>query len=77
MEPADTQHPLWHWLLTHYKEKACLVEGPLTNLQTSMIQFAKPKKSLTMAMEPFRPRNTSAAEYLDKGECEGVPSLSQ
>jgi regulator of nonsense transcripts 1 len=27
------QHALWHHLLTHYKEKGCLVEGPLNNLQ--------------------------------------------
>lgn len=38
------QHALWHYLLTHYKEKNCLVEGPLNNLQPSMIQFTKPRK---------------------------------
>lgn len=35
---------LWHYLLTHYKEKQCLVEGPLNNLQPSMIQFSKPRR---------------------------------
>ncbi|KAG5439840.1 hypothetical protein PCANB_000122 [Pneumocystis canis] len=38
-----SKHPLWHHLLVHYKEKNCLVEGPLNNLQVSMIHFPKPK----------------------------------
>ena len=29
----------------HYKEKDCLVEGPLTNLKQSMIQFSRPRKT--------------------------------
>ncbi|CAG8486864.1 9789_t:CDS:10, partial [Acaulospora colombiana] len=28
-----SKHPLWHHLLVHYKEKDCLVEGPLNNLK--------------------------------------------
>ncbi|GAA6006360.1 uncharacterized protein JCM10292_002661 [Rhodotorula paludigena] len=39
-----SKHALWHYLLTHYKEKKCLVEGPLNNLQPSMIQFSKPRR---------------------------------
>lgn len=41
-----SKHALWHHLLTHYKEKACLVEGPLNNLQPSMIQFSKPRRPM-------------------------------
>ncbi|KAK0530268.1 ATP-dependent RNA helicase [Tilletia horrida] len=41
-----SKHALWHHLLVHYKEKACLVEGVLTNLQPSMIQFSKPRRAL-------------------------------
>jgi regulator of nonsense transcripts 1 len=37
------KHPLWHFLLLHFKERNCLVEGPLTNLQTSLLQFGRPK----------------------------------
>ncbi|KAK3703654.1 ATP-dependent RNA helicase [Vermiconidia calcicola] len=37
------KHPLWHYLLLHFKERNCLVEGPLTNLQTSLLQFGRPK----------------------------------
>ncbi|RPA85618.1 hypothetical protein BJ508DRAFT_178942 [Ascobolus immersus RN42] len=40
-----SKHPLWHNLLEHYKAKHCLVEGPLSNLQESLIQFTKPKVS--------------------------------
>ena len=58
------QHPLWHYLLTHYKEKICLVEGPLNNLQPSMIQFSKPKRSLAKALEQFRRHETSARDYM-------------
>ena len=39
------KHPLWHALLAHYKDRGCLVEGPLTNLQTSLLQFARPKQT--------------------------------
>ena len=34
---------LWNHLLHHYKENEVLVEGPLTNLKASLIQFPKPK----------------------------------
>lgn len=45
-----SKHELWHHLLVHYKEQKCLVEGPLTNLQTSLLQFSRPKNT-------FRQRN--------------------
>ena len=59
-----SQHPLWHYLLTHYKEKNTLVEGPLSNLQPSMIQFSKPRRSLGKSMEQFRRHETNARDYL-------------
>jgi hypothetical protein len=34
---------LWNHLLHHYKENDVLVEGPITNLKPSLIQFTKPK----------------------------------
>jgi len=40
-----SKHPLWHYLLLHFKERNCLVEGPLTNLQVSLLQFGRPKTS--------------------------------
>ncbi len=39
-----SKHPLWHYLLLHFKEKNCLVEGPLSNLQISLLQFSRPKQ---------------------------------
>lgn len=59
-----SQHPLWHYLLTHYKEKNCLVEGPLSNLQPSMIQFSKPRRTLIKSMEQFRRHETNARDFL-------------
>ncbi|CAI4215352.1 unnamed protein product [Parascedosporium putredinis] len=49
------KHELWHNLLVHYKDRKCLVEGPLTNLQTSLIQFPRPK--------PSRPRANPQQQY--------------
>lgn len=40
-----SKHPLWHYLLMHFKERNCLVEGPLSNLQTSLLQFSRPKST--------------------------------
>ncbi|KAG8801148.1 hypothetical protein FRC17_006710, partial [Serendipita sp. 399] len=62
-----SKHPLWHYLLTHYKDNNCLVEGPLNNLQPSMIQFSKPKRSLNKAMDPYRRHEISAREALSSG----------
>ncbi|GAO50427.1 hypothetical protein G7K_4553-t1 [Saitoella complicata NRRL Y-17804] len=61
------KHPLWYQLLMHYKENECLVEGPLSNLQISMIQFSKPKMNFkgperhTMTMSrPLAPGSPNA-----------------
>jgi len=39
-----SKQPLWNHLLHHYKENRCLVEGPLTHLKESLMQFSKPRK---------------------------------
>ncbi|KAF3058101.1 Regulator of nonsense transcripts 1 like protein [Daldinia childiae] len=49
-----SKHELWHHLLVHFKERKCLVEGPLTNLQTSLLQFSRPKNT-------YRPRPQQVA----------------
>ncbi|KAJ3760813.1 ATP dependent helicase [Lentinula raphanica] len=59
-----SKHPLWHYLLTHYKEKGTLVEGPLSNLQPSMIQFSKPRRSLGKSMEQFRRHEINARDFI-------------
>src|SRR6056297_1163693 len=35
--------PLWHALISHYKDKACVVEGPLLNLQPTLLSFPPPR----------------------------------
>merc|ERR1711953_512820 len=47
---------LWNHLLHHYKENEVLVEGPLTNLKASLIQFPKPK--------PLLNRNNPGAHFM-------------
>ncbi|KAF8077632.1 AAA domain-containing protein [Lyophyllum atratum] len=59
-----SKHPLWHYLLTHYKEKNTLVEGPLNNLQPSLIQFSKPRRTLLKSMDQFRRHETNARDFL-------------
>lgn len=41
------RNPLWYSLLTHFQERNCIVEGPLNNLQVSMISLPRPKISTT------------------------------
>ncbi len=36
------KNPLWNALINYYKDNGVLVEGPLNNLQTSMMSFPKP-----------------------------------
>ncbi|KAI9680629.1 MAG: hypothetical protein M1817_004069 [Caeruleum heppii] len=40
-----SKNALWHHLLLHFKERNCLVEGPLSNLQVSLLQFSRPKQT--------------------------------
>lgn len=50
-----SKHELWHHLLVHFKDRKCLVEGPLTNLQLSLLQFGRPKIN-------YRPQRSTAAQ---------------
>ena len=40
------------------------MEGPLNNLQASMIQFSKPRRTLVKSMEQFRRHETNARDFL-------------
>ena len=40
-----SKNPLWAALLLHFKEYDTLVEGPLNNLQTSYMTFARPRRN--------------------------------
>lgn len=43
---ALSKNILWNHLLLHYRERGCLVEGPLDNLQLSMLQLTAPKRRI-------------------------------
>ncbi|KAM3441398.1 hypothetical protein MY4824_001522 [Beauveria thailandica] len=38
-----SKHELWYNLLTHFRDRRCFVEGPLTNFQQCLLQFSKPR----------------------------------
>jgi regulator of nonsense transcripts 1 len=59
-----SKHDLWHTLLVHYKDSNCLVEGPLANLQTSLMQFSRPKPL-------YRQKNSQASKYATTGYANG------
>ena len=39
-----SKQPLWNALLWHFRDRDCLVEGPLSNLKQSAAQLARPKR---------------------------------
>lgn len=60
---------LWHYLLMHYKERRVLVEGPLSNLQQSAMQFMRPRaprkrEAVGVAATPAVPLTTEALAAL-------------
>ncbi|VDK45025.1 unnamed protein product [Anisakis simplex] len=58
-----SRHPLWNHLLSMFKEKGCLVEGPLNNLKPSPITLSKPRgMSSSGGMNRFIPRATWSAK---------------
>ncbi|TDZ25893.1 Regulator of nonsense transcripts 1-like protein [Colletotrichum orbiculare MAFF 240422] len=53
-----SKHELWHHLLLHFKDRKCLVEGPLNNLQTSLLQFSKPRTAYRQKMSQHPQANS-------------------
>uniref|UniRef100_A0AC34QSM7 Upf1 domain-containing protein n=1 Tax=Panagrolaimus sp. JU765 TaxID=591449 RepID=A0AC34QSM7_9BILA len=51
------RHPLWHQMLIMCKENNYLVEGPLSNLQPSQINFPKPR--------PLTNQNNPGARFMN------------
>lgn len=39
-----SRQAVWNGLLTHYRDRGALVEGPLNSLKQSMVQLQRPKK---------------------------------
>lgn len=80
-----SKQPLWNHLLAFYKEQKVLVEGPLTNLKESLIQFAKPKKLInsdnpgshfmTTTMIDAREALVPGSVYDRNGHMNGAPNV--
>ncbi|VDK56367.1 unnamed protein product [Gongylonema pulchrum] len=52
-----SRHRLWNYLLSIYKDKGCLVEGPLNNLKPSSVTLTKVRSiPNAMNMRRFIPR---------------------
>ena len=49
-----------------------MVEGPLNNLQASMIQFSKPRRTLVKSVDQFRRHETNARDFLGNGATGGM-----
>lgn len=63
---ALSKNQLWNQLLLHYREKGCLVEGPLDSLQLSSVQLNRPNTK-------YRP-NQNRNQYGGNGNKFGAPS---
>ncbi|VEU23215.1 DEKNAAC104325 [Brettanomyces naardenensis] len=51
---ALSRDRLWNYLLSYYRDKGCLVEGPLDNLQISSVQLSRPKTKYPPVRRPRR-----------------------
>ncbi|KAF2470202.1 uncharacterized protein BDR25DRAFT_325879 [Lindgomyces ingoldianus] len=71
-----SKHPLWHYLLLHFKERNCLVEGPLSNLQTyrgpQRYQMAfQHASNMTSGRQGLNGAKLPRQEYNDNGSIVG------
>lgn len=57
------RNPLWYSLLTHFQERECIVEGPLNNLQPSLINLPRPKISTTDKRLTFTALGSQGSGY--------------
>lgn len=60
------KHPLWHVLLTHFKERDCLAEGPLTSLRPSTLQL--PPRTRAFDGRSFALGTPGTTRYDDEDE---------
>lgn len=49
-----SKNRLWNYLLTHFRERGCLVEGPLDNLQLSMVPLGKIEQTKQGGFGPLK-----------------------
>lgn len=48
---ALLKNRLWNFLLVHFRERGCLVDGPLDNLQLSLVPLSNPLRKKKLAVE--------------------------
>jgi regulator of nonsense transcripts 1 len=60
------KHPLWHQLVMVFKDQNCLVEGPLHNLKTSLMQFPPPRKQEQQNVPRSKQTNTKLSNSQQK-----------
>ena len=69
------KNELWHHLLIHFKEKNCLVEGPLNNLKLFLQHLPKPRQSRKKPQHDF-PDDMSAT-HSSLGHGQAFPDMFQ
>ncbi|OLL24793.1 Regulator of nonsense transcripts 1 [Neolecta irregularis DAH-3] len=75
-----SRHPLWGYLLMHYKDRSALVEGPLNNLSLSMVHITRPKgwkgvERYSMAFQPREIPEDNASLYSQNTSTTGFASF--
>lgn len=55
---ALSKNRLWNYLLIHFRERGCLVDGPLDNLQLSLVPLGNPQQQNRKQHYENVPRNT-------------------
>lgn len=60
-----SRNRLWNFLLVHYRERGCLVDGPLDNLQLSLVPLSNPKALRAEQHEQFPGLGRSQVRDMD------------
>ncbi|KAG7195863.1 ATP-dependent RNA helicase [Scheffersomyces spartinae] len=66
---ALCRNALWNHVLLHFRERGCLVDGPLDNLQFSMVQLSNPKAKRADAVKKLQ-------HIKDGGDTESLASFA-
>lgn len=59
---ALSKNPLWNQLLIHFREKGCLLDGPLDNLQLSMVKLNYNPRKMDLSLINKLLSNSSSKE---------------
>ena len=67
-----SKHPLWHSLLSHYKSRNLLVDGPIMQLKTINITLSKPRPARNLPIGPTVGSGIAASTLMLPGMAGGV-----